>query len=59
VNVNWTIVGTVAAIAFQTVALTATVITTAQATQDTVTEMRVDISYLKRDVQRLSDKVFP
>lgn len=58
-KINWGIVGTVAAIAFQTVALAATVVGSAQATQSTVTEMRVDISYLKRDVQRLSDKVFP
>jgi len=58
-KINWGVVGTVAAIAFQTIALTGTVVSAQQSTQTSVTELRVDIGYLKRDVQRLTDKIFP
>lgn len=58
-KINWAIVGSVAAIAFQTVALAATVVGSANATQSTITEIKVDVSYLKRDLERLNNKVFP
>jgi hypothetical protein len=58
-QINWAVVGTVAAIAFQTVALASAVVSTASATQTELVTLKTTIVYMQRDVQRLTDKVFP